>query len=468
MEDYSPHIIWFYRRIPDWTSEESAARTDRLKTRIAVTARLRKEWSRLMEEHGLPGPICAVWKGNNGEKSFRDVLKSLLTACGVVIGVNHGRRLNEVFGEEDRLYGIYEGCLTTHQDAFERHEVRIWIEKTLLAWVTYSANHGTAKAVSILEEILCVGRDTNGGDDLRRTDEGRIKLFQLVKPAGFEHGAASYLWHEDSRWFFELAGVPWESGRRGYYSFRRIFAQVYFYGYENPDIRALSRWLAHIGIKHTFAYVSDPASRDEFDRIDRKIRLVNKAMEDEIRQVGKEYLQDCLVRLIEGRLSGGGFSAYAIRVYRALAKRMKFKGTPVEQAKGLFAWFDERGYEAEPFPHGACLAGNNTISRRRGKCFDSVRQILDKSKASAILCHGCPHLYTNEGYLESDQEELSRVATIMNDASAPALVREEAGRAHAQLLEIMALESKLQSGNVQKMRKVLAEIAEDLKGITDA
>lgn len=468
MEGYAPHIIWFYQRIPDWTLEEAEGRTGALKIRSAVTVRLRDEWNALMEKQGLPGPICTLWNSNKGEKSFRDVLKALQTACGVVIGVNHGRRLNEVFGEEDRLYGVYEGCLTTHREVFERYEIRIWIEKTVRAWVTYSANLGTAKAIGILEQVLRVGRETNGGDDLRKTDEGYTKLFQLVKPAGLKHRVGSYLWHEDSRWFFELAGVPWETGSRGYYSFRRIFAQAYYYGYENADIRALSGWLAHIGIKHTFAYVTDPASRDEFDRIDRKGRWANKSMDDEIRQVGKEYLQDCLVRLIEGQKSGGGFSTYAIRVFRALMKRLKFKGTPIEQANALATWFEVRGYEVEPFPHGACLAGKNTVSRRKGKCFDSVMQVLDKSKASAILCHGCPHLYTNEGYLESDREELSRLATTMNDPKAPEPVRKESGRAYAQLAEIMALESKLQSGNVQIMRRTLEQIARDLKEMGDA
>lgn len=421
------------------------------------------------QEFGLPHAVYP-WGGVGQEIGFVQLVVTLQTACAFLVGVNHGRRHNEVMGEEGHAYGLYRNCLTEFEEDIKRFEVRIYIEKTIRDWVVFPANRGVAQVVNVLESLLEVSESiqtglTGNAPQMRLTHEGNEKLFQYVSLTKRDAKLpSSYLWHEHSLLFFRLAKVDPENCKGNFHPFRRVFAQIYYYRYENADIRALSQWLGHTSISSALVYVTDPSSRADAERIEKKYREVNAGMSANLREFGREYLNDCLLRLLDGMPSGGGFSKYAIQVFRALALKATFPTDNASRAKELVKWFSERGYEPEPMPHAVCLAGDNNTSRGRGKCYNKKTRNLDKYKATPDLCSGCPHAYTNEGYLDSDQEEITRLRAQAGDESLPTLVRAQAEKAGNVLGRVIAMEHLLQNSNKKKIAEVYENLAVILGG----
>lgn len=465
IDQYAEGIIKFY--------QELAAKLAELKDRYAssgaashaLSLYVREVSPRYEKEFGLPA-ITFPWWADGSARSMSDLVRTLQAACAVIVLVNHGRRNNEVVGEGSLPYGMYQGCLTTHdQGEIKRYELRVYIEKTVRNWASMSANAGVARAVHVLEALLDAGcrvvDEFDCGVELRRTDEGELKLFQVV-PLAFGRKIAPapmLIWHDHVQWLFERAGIDPSRSKSQAHPFRRVFAQIYYYRFENADIRALSQWLGHASISSSLIYVTDPAARANAERIEAKHRQVNDMTLADLRAFGREYLNDCLLRLLDGRPSGGGFTALALRVFRAMSGRASFPTDTPERAKAMSAWFTERGYEPEPHPHGACLAGTNALSKARSKCYDTASKQLKKYQASPVKCSGCPHAYVNDGYIESDREELARFQHMSSDEALPSLLRNEAAKAAADMQTVIEIELKLEGANRERMRVIYDEIA---------
>jgi len=226
----------------------------------------------------------------------------------------------------------------------------------------------------------------------------------------------------------------------------------------------LSQWLGHASIANTLIYVTDPASRENAERIEARHRQANESMVADVRAFGREYLNDCLLRLLEGQPAGGGFTSLALRVFRAMSSRADFPKDTASRAKLLTDWFFERNYEPEPHPHAACMAGTNSLTKTRAKCFDPVQKKLNKHEASPTKCSGCQNAYVNNGYLDSDREELERLERMTLDAALPSPVRDQARLSASMLQRVIELELKLQGSNQEKINSAYREIAIRLEG----
>lgn len=467
VDDYADGIIQFYIEIGERLAELKSSHESNLSYQLGK--HIRTASPRFEASHGLP-PVSFSWK-KRGARCVGDLVRTLQAACAIIVLVNHGRRHNEVIGEQTLPYGLYEGCLVARNFGDVVHyEMRVYIEKTVRDWALMSANAGVARAIGVLERLLEAGRKVSmalGALDrpLRLTGEGHAKLFQAVPLAlGKANQLPSmFVWHDHSRWLFELAGVDPGRCAGQAHPFRRLFAQVYYYRYENADIRALSQWLFHATIGSTLTYVTDPSSRANAERIEARHRQSNNAMAAEIRAFGKEYLHDCLARLIDGSPSGGGFTTLVLRVFKAMSSRANFPSDTPARARLLTDWFTERGYAPEPHPHAACLAGTNSLSKARSKCYDPVSKRLRKDEASASKCSGCPHAFVNDGYMASDQEEVGRLEAKATDKSLPAPVRAAAKQAADHLRTTIEIETRLLGASRAKLAAIYDKIAAELE-----
>lgn len=468
VDQYADGIIKFYQELGEKMAELSARHSDSSTVSLKLAQHVRTVSPRYQVTYGLPA-IHFPWRAKR-DRSMSDLVRTLQAACAVLVLVNHGRRNNEVFGEASLSYGLYLGCLSQRDFGdVSQYEIRVYIEKTVRDWALMSANSGVAKAVGILEKLLeagCKVSERMGVSDrsLRLTGEGRPKLFQAVPLAisKQERLPSMFIWHDHSRWLFELAGVDPANCHGQTHPFRRFFAQVYYYRFENADIRALSQWLGHANIGNTLIYVTDPASRANAERIEALHRQANEVVASEIRAFGHEYLNDCLVRLLEGTPSGGGFTSLALRVFRAMSSRVSFPSDTAARARALTEWFTERGYAPESHPHAACMAGTNSLSKFRSKCYDAESKTLRKDEASASKCSGCPHAFVNDGYLASDLEEVARLAVTAADDSLPGAVRTAAKDAENHLRATMMIEEKLLGASRGKLQAIYDKIATEL------
>lgn len=466
IDDYSVGILKLYAHLGEKLGELRSRVPARYVSR-ALSLHIRAVSGDYEREFGIPA-IEFPWRGPG--LSVSDLIRTLQAACAVMVMTNHGRRINEVVGEGDLPYGLYEGCLTRFQEqGIVRYELNIYIEKTVRDWAVMPANAGVARAIDVLERLLSAGRDIAAalGESayrLRTIEDGAAKLFQALPlyPARNDL-APMFIWHDHSRWLLDRSGVDKARCNGQAHPFRRMFAQVYYYRYENADIRALSQWMGHSCIASTLTYVTDPASREDAERIEALHRRSNDGVMTDIRAFGREYLNDCLIRLLDEQPSGGGFTALALKVFRAMSGRANFPEDTPGRAKALTEWFLERGYEPEPNPHSACMVGENMLSRARSKCYDPVRKKLNKHEASAIKCSGCPHAYSNAGYLESNNAELERLLEFAEDVSLPAAVRDGARVSADMLRRVMVVEQRMQDGSLERMHAIYDEIAERLR-----
>lgn len=462
IDEYATGIVQFYRELGEELAQVRSPNVGRRSHQLAIYTRAQSP--RYEGEFGLP-PIAFPWRGDAGQHSMADLVRTLQAACCVVVALNHARRHNEIIGEGRLPYGLYVGCLT--EEAGEgpvRYELRVYIEKTVRDWARMTANSGVARAIGVLEALLDAGTavaDALGVDvELHRTSEGDPKLFQAVRlGVSTSVKASMFVWHDHCAWLLERAGVDPTRCAGQMHPFRRVFAQVYYYRYENADLRALSQWLGHASIASTLVYVTDPASREDAERIEARHRQVNQATMADVREFGREYLGDCLLRLFEGQASGGGFTAMALRIFRAMSSQSAFPADTPARAKALAQWFSERGYEPEPHPHGTCMAGTNRLSRSKSKCFDPISKQLNKHDASPSRCSGCPHAFVNDGYIGADLEELDRLRGQATDPALPSAARDAAHGAVETLEKVIGIERRLLETNRMKMNAIYTHLA---------
>jgi hypothetical protein len=246
--------------------------------------------------------------------------------------------------------------------------------------------------------------------------EKEQKLFAL--PALSVRGRTR-LWFQYTRSFTD-AFMDWAFEGESYqpinaHMFRRAYAVVYHYRYENATLLALSWQLRHADLGMTLHYFMDPPSRplnERADQIwsisaaDRSARIAHaREAAEEIELVGKEKLQEFVKELLggAGRKFSGGFPILLTRFHQKLGHRLEYDRVSLkEQSEHLARLVLGRGHRPVPYWYGDCNAGP---AKAGAGCHSKSEKRLAREKASPLVCSHCPYHATTKTHLMAMRRE---------------------------------------------------------------
>ena len=412
---------------------------------IFATQRLCEAYPDIRAKYGLPGQLATgVRRGREKEgTTVAELIQDLQTAVMVIVGINQARRKNEVLGEGQRPWGLYQGCLLPSDPFIDAYELDIYIEKTWRTWMRMSTNKLTVDAIRVLERLrLAMFPKEKDDSDLPMDVLRRRKLF--VFPTyrvlmGEDVDPWQYNFDNHSERFFKEAGVG-EEARRSH-SFRRLFALIYMYRWDHPMLQALSEHLCHLDMESTRVYITDPAMREEAERIEKVYRLRADCFPlEELSEAQRLYADDLLRAMLTSAAAGGPMTRRVRQWIKRMANRVAFADSDLDQALAAVREnVAQRGYRPTSFRHGACWADGNRMARR-ARCGNKGK--LHREQADIGICSRCPFHSTSEVFLrnvEQDAATLETQARIATDA----VERDAALMASRRLRELIDLERAL-------------------------
>lgn len=432
------------------------------------------ESTRLCREHGLP--FEAISSYNNSRffdehtcPSVEYLIKNLMTACFIIVAINHGRRLNEIVGEKELPYGLYFGCIKASQTVPDLNLIDIYVEKTVKDWSTFYVNRLVLDAVHCLEELSQKFRPlfTERKKYSANIEEARKdKLFQwrYFSQNGFSGKPYSYSYNKSSHMFLEIAKVEKIELDHRAQPFRRFFALLYYYRYDIPDLMAVSSQLRHLDPGMTKVYLSDPEMRKSVNKIE---ALFNFRIEEEAKQVQadmdevrSEMFTDTVIEILKGERSGGNWPQLVLCVYKNMAENAEFNELDLnEQGKALSQKMLFEGYNRIPLEHGGCNVGSNQITLTEARCTYEGEDFAHLEDASPNRCVNCPHHDCSHLNIQLLRNRSEKLLETEDDYSLPHYVR-LASRSERKALD-MVIESELriEHSNRQLLHSMIGEFA---------
>lgn len=218
------------------------------------------------------------------------------------------------------------------------------------------------------------------------------------------------------------------------------------YQHEIPSLQALSQQLGHLDLNTTKVYVTDPANREDSERISRKIAISAKSLRnvhlnhvkgitEQIDVVRDEKLIEIVLSILGGSPSSGGYSSYVRRFYRMVSQHVDMSALDRQQQATLISKsLRERGHTPNPSRHGECMSGSQhptPSAKCRGENTETRRHLR-----SAQTCAKCPFHHFNSNYLTNLREDLERLRLLSDDPFSTSFERARA-RIEAENLAIV-------------------------------
>ena len=410
-----------------------------------ATQRLREAYPAIQAKNGLPGQLTGAVRAGEGDEDTTvvELIQDLQTAAMIIVGINQGRRKNEVLGEGSRPWGLYLGCLLPSDPFIDAHELDIYIEKTWRKWMRMSTNKLTVDAVRVLERLrLAMFPQEKDSSSLSLDELRKRKLF--VFPTyrvllGEDVVPHQYAFECHSGRFFKEAGVG-EEARRSH-SFRRFFALIYVYRWEHPLLQALSEYLCHMDMESTRVYITDPSMREEAERIEKVYRLRADCFPiEELTEAQRQYADDLLHAMLTSTSAGGPMTRRVRQWVKRLARRVEFADSDLDEAlAAVRSNVDRRGYLSTSFRHGACWATGARMARR-ARCGSNGQ--LHREQADIGICSACPFHSTSEAFLRNVEQEAMELEAQAK-TTVDAIEREAILAASRRLHELIDLEREL-------------------------
>jgi hypothetical protein len=390
--------------------------------------------SRISAQRNLPFPVRHLDFGRRTEErsqSLRTAILCLITACYVIIASMNGRRKDEI---SHKKFGLRVGDLTVLNEELELYQIDFYIEKTYRKRLPFYVNKITADAVRLLERLEssykhiddALGIHVGSSRSLfsyRRFSQmrgvgGKKKWYSFAASSGAnEEDALPFLIHA-----FGDKPLPAVSS----HMFRRMYALIFYYQYENSDLQALMHQLGHFDLTSTMIYVTDPKSRSELERISsvmdvssseiQRARLSHiEELQEQINEVGDEKFAEDILSILDGARRAGGYERFVRRVHVKLSHvaSIDLQDTGSLSIVGVLK---QRGHFPKPMRHGQCMAGS-TLSVKSAHCVSKNKKELDRSIASASTCGNCIFHLTSPAYIsniESDLKEMQRELDLLN------------------------------------------------------
>jgi len=391
-------------------------------------------------------------RGTSGGVSLRSVVEALMCACAVLLAVLNARRRDEILHP---VIGLKKGSVRPVDETLGVYLCDFYIEKTAKTRVPFYVGPMTRSVVQLLEEIA----ETEISADLQPAtgDREDISLFRVpLVPLGTR--APRWLnWNQ--RWDrVRLQKHVMKSSPHislAAHMFRRAYALLFHYRFEEGTLHALSQQLGHLDVEMTRVYVSDvrstPLEKTGTHLYGGMPAAHRRALEDEsrileleIRQVGLEKLRSYVESVLRGDSDiSGAYMRLIQRVHQALSGRLDYCETSLDsQVRKLSAVLESRGHAPMPMKHGTCMAGGAAL-RLRGHCYSEEKGVLDRSAASANTCLRCPYQVVTWRHLESLRQE----ARALEELGMKAVnLRSAAARAKRDLLNVVIKHHELRLG----------------------
>lgn len=420
---YADPIVRLANRVYTDLTEYEMEEIDESRLFLVLAAPEAKELEEL-----LGVPIATVRRMGDWSHSMGllGLIRTLMASCFVLLGVFNGRRKDEI---QSRAIGVYADgfeCIDSELAIFQSY---FYCEKSHHEYRQFYVNEISFKALQTLRalsEVTWRQVVRNGGDD--KSAEFR-KLFCLP-PNSVEQSPVWYEYSSDPgiTLLTQRATGSAENVVPNAHMFRRAYAVVFYYRYENADLYALSQQLAHRDLEMTIHYVLEGPSRVLAHHAARlwgdggqsKKARAEKAVElaAEIKGYGKIKLHDDIAGILSGQISvAGGFPRLVERFARKLMGRITYDDASLRSAaRKVTDALLHRGHSVTPFAHGNCNAGAPRVG---AKCYTNER--LARELASPAVCGSCPYHQMKEVHLRAVEDDLAKQREALDKRAASLL-----------------------------------------------
>lgn len=293
----------------------------------------------------------------------------MATACWIIIAAFTARRREEI---DD----LRDGCL--QGDEKSGWWLQVYIAKTLQRNVWIPVPKLVVRAVEVMSAISATARQRSCTDHLFQwlDSNGKTTCFDVGE-------------HLDE--FAEQVRVPLHRSRDGSeiawhwhaHQFRRFFAVLYFYRFEDATIEALSHHLRHFSLEMTRRYVTqDPEVAALWNDVEwgytRDLARSIVAGERSISGAAGERLKKIAQRLID------------------MFRRKSLVASPERVGASLALIMDRRGMVLTPKPWVTCTCPRTRDAAakaacRRGKALEAKAFGPDFAQAGPSVCCSCSH-----------------------------------------------------------------------------
>jgi hypothetical protein len=456
----SPGVIELLRTARKEAEIQVKKGISRSASKSNVRTAVNEHYQLIKDQYGFEwDSIMLEGKGDAGD-SLNDMLAVVQYAAFNLIGINHGRRKNELIGEGDKPYGLYLGCVSEskHQSEFDLKKINIYIEKTSQQWREFWCNKLVSDSVNVLESIYQLFRPLNTPPIQISNIEEEAKEHKLIRRRVLTDVAK---WADENNWLEKFKSVKYDEDSRSFFRLvdpkgsvlsqkshpnRRLFACLYYYRYEFSELLALRDHLVHTDTLMTHKYVTDPDTRKLAETMQEAWKNEQDGFDKVMDEVQGEYFRDTLIQIIKGECVGGRWPRLISKRLKTLAKDADFiELSDEDKASFLTEKLTRKGYKANPKSNGVCFAGTNKSSARLANCHSG--EGLNPQDASPSMCHGCVHLFTNENYLVVMEDELVELGERAKDFRLPMPVRIQAEKQMSDLARMMQFEREMCQGN---------------------
>jgi hypothetical protein len=390
------------------TLEQEAADESRLFRALECPRRI--ELERLLGTRITSVRRMGDWKEGIG---LVGLIRTLLASCFLLLGVFNARRKDEI---QSRSIGLYAGAFSCVDEEMSLYQSYFYCEKTSQDYVEFFVNEISFKAMKLCKALSDVSWEAvvrNGGAN--SSDRAR-KLFCMPP----REGEKSPCWYDYSTdpgvaLLCERATGDEKAIVPNAHMFRRAYAVVFHYRYENADLYALSQQLDHLDLNMTLHYVLEGASRifahhaavlwGDGGKTKTQRALRARELSGEVKEYGEVKLHDDVLEILTGsRVVSGRFQRLVQRFAQKMYGRIKYDDTNLREAvAGVTQVLIGRGHTVTTMPHGNCNAGP---ARASAGCFIDGR--LARERASPLTCGNCPYHTMKTVQLQAVKDDLVR------------------------------------------------------------
>lgn len=299
----------------------------------------------------------------------RDDTLRMATACWIIIAAFTARRREEI---DD----LRDGCL--QGDEKSGWWLQVYIAKTLQRNEWIPVPKLVVRAVEEMSAISATARQRSGTDHLFQwlDANGKTTCFDVAK-------------HLDK--FAEQVKVPLHRSSDGSeaawhwhaHQFRRFFAVLFFYRFEDATIEALSHHLRHFSLEMTRRYITqDPEVASLWNDVE------------------WGYTGDIARSIVAGERSVSGAAGERLKKIAQrlidMFRRKSLVASPERVGASLALIMNRRGMVLTPKPWVTCTCPRTRDAAvkaacRRGKALDAKATGPDFAQAGPSVCCSCSH-----------------------------------------------------------------------------
>jgi hypothetical protein len=365
------------------------------------------------------------------EISFKHIVYGASSACFVVIAFLNARRKDEI---QNKKIGIHRNALKCFDATLDLYQCEVYIEKTYKTYVPFFVGSMTKDAIQAMERISDIARDLEkfmGVSPTKRSAEKEVKIFQI--PRLLAHNGGGMQWFQfvataDKQAYYFVERALGEDIRLPIHphTFRRAYALIFHYRYENARIQALSQQLGHLDLASTTIYISDRGvasgesearaygihTREQIEANRKEIDLINA----EIADVARERVRQLVEEVIANRprhKTRGQFIRLVQRFHQRLGTRLDYSELDAEgKGKVLGDALIDRGHAFRPLPHVNCAVSPLRKSSSAG-CYSKRMGVVAPENASPVTCTGCPYSHWVKEHNDAIEQDIERLATLV-------------------------------------------------------